>query len=91
MNYRILIIGSEKAITETTLSKFGFENVDSIEIRHENMQDCLIQMGETNLIVTLKDWETDPESTKLAQIARIAEIPVVHEINFASYVQSKDN
>lgn len=91
MQYRILIIGPIEALESTSLSKFGRESVDSIQIQDEDTMIALKQMSECNLIVTLKFWEYDYSASKLAKIARIAEIPVVHEINFASYVLTKND
>lgn len=91
MQYNILIIGPTVAIEGTSPAKFGGELVVSVELQNEELKECLGQMGESNLIVTLKDWENDEVASRLAQIARIAQIPVVHEIKFASYVQSKND
>jgi hypothetical protein len=91
MHYRILIIGPSAKLDRTSVSKFVSESVDSIELQNPCLRGCLSQLVKCNLIITLKDWETDEIASGLAQIARIAQITIVHEINFDSYVQPKNN
>lgn len=91
MRYNILIIGPADTLEITSVGKFGGELVDSVELQNPELKECLGQMGAANLIITLKNWEKDEIASGLAQIARIAQIPVVHEIKFASYVQPKND
>lgn len=91
MRYKILIIGPSSAIENTSATSFLADSVDSVELQNPELRKSLSQMSKANLIITLKDWENDEIASGLAQIARIAKIPVVHEINFASYVQPKND
>lgn len=91
MNYRVLIVGPEETVFNTSIANFDNENIDSIERIEGTIQRCLVKIAKCNLLVTLVGWEDDTKSQDLVQIARIAKIPVVHEINFKTYVQPKND
>ena len=91
MKFRILIIGPTPYINEVSLSNFGADEVEWIERQGSTLNRCLVQIAKCNLIVTLKDWETESLAQKIIEIARITETSVVHEINFKNYVQSKND
>lgn len=85
----VLLVGHTKL--NGKISKYDHENVDSISVVSQNMDENLGLIAKANLVVCEEDFDICPISNKVIQIARLTEKEVIHHSRFSQYVITFNN
>lgn len=85
-NYREFKLAEERINAmgfETLVPHDFFFGIDTREFKHNDyMRECIKQMMDADIVVTLKDWEQSKDCKMEVTIAREMDIPVQHIISF---------
>jgi hypothetical protein len=88
----VFLIASEKEQQNVDISRFTFPNCVSVELNENKILSFdTRRMTKSDLVVTIGDWHLQKNCAKLVEIARILDIPVIHETSFDKYVSEKYN
>lgn len=62
-----------------------FEHIDTVGFKHNDyMRERIKRMMESDIIITLENWEHDRDCKNEVIVARLLEIPVKHVVHFLS-------
>lgn len=88
----VFVIAPKNKVKAIELSKFTLNETSTVELfGHSHFLFDLRKMLKSDLVVTAGDWHEDPSCVKAVNIARIADLTVIHESHFKTYAEQNNN
>jgi hypothetical protein len=85
--YTIFILAPE--INGEVVAQTQSENLNGFFSLEKSFKVSIIHLMKCDFVVTFGDWADNSNFKKIIEIARIAEIPVIHQTRYQNYVEEQ--